>query len=30
MPEERASEYGGQLNLGGECDWGEPAGREEW
>lgn len=28
--EERASEYGGQLNLDGECDWGEPVGREEW
>ena len=27
--EERASEYGGQLNLDGECDWGEPVGREE-
>ena len=28
--EERAAEYGGQLNLDGEFDWGEPAGREIW
>ena len=28
--EERAAEYGGQLNLDGEYDWGEPVGREVW
>lgn len=28
--EERAAEYDGQLNLDGEYDWGEPAGREAW
>lgn len=28
--EERASEYGGYLNLDGEYDWGEPVGREAW
>lgn len=28
--EERAAEYGGKLNLIGEIDWGEPAGREVW
>ncbi|MCR4588054.1 MAG: AbrB/MazE/SpoVT family DNA-binding domain-containing protein [Lachnospiraceae bacterium] len=28
--EERAAEYGGKLNLDGEFDWGEPAGRETW
>lgn len=28
--EERASVYGGRLNLDGEFDWGEPVGREEW
>ena len=28
--EERASEYGGKLNLDGEFDWGEPVGREIW
>ncbi|MCR5271766.1 MAG: AbrB/MazE/SpoVT family DNA-binding domain-containing protein [Lachnospiraceae bacterium] len=28
--EERAAEYGGQLNLDGEADWGEPVGREIW
>ncbi|MBQ8815185.1 MAG: AbrB/MazE/SpoVT family DNA-binding domain-containing protein [Lachnospiraceae bacterium] len=28
--EERAAEYGGQLNLDGECDWGEAVGREVW
>lgn len=28
--EERAAEYGGELNLDGECDWGEPVGREVW
>lgn len=28
--EERAAEYGGQLNLDGEGDWGEPVGREVW
>lgn len=26
--EERAAEYGGNLNLDGEYDWGEPVGRE--
>ena len=28
--EERAAEYGGELNLDGEYDWGEPVGREVW
>lgn len=28
--EERAAEYGGQLKLDGEYDWGEPVGREVW
>lgn len=28
--EERAAEYGGNLNLDGEYDWGEPVGREVW
>lgn len=28
--EERATEFGGQLNLDGEYDWGEPVGREVW
>lgn len=28
--EERAAEYGGQLHLDGEFDWGEPIGREIW
>ena len=28
--EERASEFGGNLNLDGEFDWGEPVGREVW
>lgn len=28
--EERASEFGGNLNLDGEFDWGEAVGREEW
>ena len=28
--EDRASEYGGKLNLDGEYDWGEPVGREAW
>lgn len=28
--EERASEFGGHLNLDGEYDWGEPVGREVW
>ena len=28
--EERAAEYGGQLHLDGEFDWGEPVGREIW
>ena len=28
--EERAAEYGGELNLDGEYDWGEPVGREIW
>lgn len=26
--EERATAFGGKLNLDGECDWGEPLGRE--
>ncbi len=28
--EERAAEYGGHLDLDGEFDWGEKAGREIW
>lgn len=28
--EERAAEYGGNLNLDGEYDWGEPVGKEVW
>ena len=28
--EDRAAEFGGNLNLDGEFDWGEPVGREEW
>ena len=28
--EERAAEFNGKLNLDGEYDWGEPAGREVW
>ncbi len=28
--EERAAEFGGQLNLDGECDWVSPVGREVW
>ncbi len=28
--EERAAEFGGKLDLDGEFDWGEPAGREVW
>ena len=28
--EERAAEFGGELMLDGECDWGEPVGREVW
>ena len=29
--EERAAEYGGKLNLGGELDWGSgPVGNEIW
>ena len=28
--EERAAEYDGKLNLDGEFDWGEAAGREIW
>ena len=28
--EERAAEYGGELNLDGEYDWGESVGREVW
>ena len=28
--EERAAEFDGKLNLGGEYDWGEPVGREVW
>ena len=27
--EERAEEYGGNLHLDGELDWGEPVGREK-
>lgn len=28
--EERAVMFGGELNLDGEYDWGEPVGREVW
>ena len=28
--EERAAEFGGQLDLDGEYDWGEQMGREVW
>ncbi|WP_158589497.1 hypothetical protein [Butyrivibrio sp. CB08] len=28
--EERASEYGDELKVNGEFDWGEPVGREIW
>jgi hypothetical protein len=28
--EERAAEFGGQLNLDGEYDFGTPAGKEVW
>jgi antitoxin MazE len=28
--EERATEYGGKLDVDGEFDWGEPVGRERW
>ena len=28
--EERAAEYGGELSLDGEFDYGDPAGREIW
>ena len=28
--EERSLEFGGELNLDGEHDWGEPVGREVW
>ena len=28
--EERAAEFGGDLRLDGEFDWGEPVGREIW
>ena len=28
--EERAAAFGGELNLDGEYDWGEPLGREVW
>lgn len=28
--EERAAEFDGRLNLDGEYDWGDPAGREVW
>ena len=28
--EERAAEFGGKLDLDGEFNWGEPAGREIW
>ena len=27
---ERAAEYGGNLDLADEIDWGEPAGNEVW
>ena len=28
--EERTAEFGGDLRLDGEFDWGEPVGREVW
>lgn len=28
--EQRAAEFGGELGLDGEYDWGEPVGREVW
>ena len=28
--EERAAEFGGELGLDGEYNWGEPVGREVW
>ncbi len=28
--EERAAEFGGELKLDGEFNWGEPLGREVW
>ena len=28
--EERAAEFGGELNLNGEYEWGDPLGREVW
>ena len=28
--EERAAEFGGELGLDGEYNWGEPIGREVW
>ena len=28
--EERASEFGGKLNLDGEFNWDDPVGREVW
>ncbi len=28
--EERASQFGGKLNLDGEYDWGEPVRKEVW
>lgn len=28
--EQRAAEFGGNLNLDGEYDWGDPVGREVW
>ena len=28
--EERAEEYGGDLGIDGEFDWGDPLGREVW
>ena len=28
--EERDAAFGGELNLDGEYDWGEPLGREVW
>ena len=28
--EERAAEFGGELGLDGEYDWGEPVGTEIW
>ena len=28
--EQRSAEFGGELGLDGEYDWGEPVGREVW